>query len=76
MTEVIQKITSVLDELQPYIEQHGGAIHFVSFADGVVQVRLQGACVGCPYSFYTLKMGIEERLKEQVPEVIEVIAID
>jgi Fe-S cluster biogenesis protein NfuA len=66
----------VLNELQPYIQQHGGAIEFVSYDAGVVTVRLQGACVGCPMSYYTLKLGIEERIKERVPEVKKVVALE
>lgn len=71
---VIQQINTVLEELQPYIEQHGGKIELVSFESGIVTVRLHGACVGCPFSYYTLKMGIEERLKERIPDVIQVVA--
>lgn len=71
-----QAIKAVLEELKSYIDQHGGAIEFVSYQAGVVRVKLHGACVGCPFSYYTLKLGIEERIKQQVPEVQEVIAID
>ncbi len=74
--QVIQKIDDVLQELRPNIQMDGGDIEFVSFTDGVVSVRLQGACTSCPLSLYTLKLGIEERLKEQIPEVVEVIAVE
>jgi Fe-S cluster biogenesis protein NfuA len=54
----------------------GGDIEFVKFEDGVVYIRMSGACIGCPAAIYTLKMGIEERIKEQVPDVLEVMSID
>ncbi len=74
--QVIQKIEDVLQEVRPNIQMDGGDIEFVSYTDGVVSVRLQGACTSCPLSLYTLKLGIEERLKEQIPEVVEVIAVE
>ena len=64
-----------LEDLRPNIEMDGGDIQFVSYNDGIVSVRLLGACVGCPLSLYTLKMGIEEHLKSLVPDIIEVIAV-
>jgi len=54
----------------------GGAITLASYEDGIVKVRLQGACSGCPSSTVTLKAGIENLLKRMVPEVKEVIAED
>ncbi len=74
--QILRKIDEVLAEMRPNIQMDGGDIEFVSFTDGVVSLRLHGACVSCPLSLYTLKLGIEERLKEQVPDVIEVIAVD
>lgn len=74
--QLLRKIEDVLQDIRPNIQMDGGDIEFVSFNDGVVAVRLQGACVSCPLSLYTLKLGIEERLKEQVPDVVEVIAVD
>ena len=71
---LIEKIESVLLDLRPYIKNDGGDITFVSFNSdtGIVYVTLHGACTNCPMSAYTLKLGIEERLKEQIPEVKEV----
>lgn len=74
--QIILKIEDVLQELRPNIQMDGGDIEFVSYTDGIVSVRLQGACTSCPLSLYTLKLGIEERLKEQIPEVVEVIAVE
>lgn len=71
---IIDKIELVLSELRPYIQNDGGDIQFESFdsATGTVFVKLSGACVGCPMSSFTLKLGIEERLKAQIPEVTSV----
>lgn len=74
--QIIKKIEDILQELRPNIQMDGGDIEFVSFKDGIVSVRLQGACVSCPLSLYTLKLGIEERLKEYIPDIQEVIAIN
>lgn len=73
---IVHKIQQGLEDLRPNIEMDGGDIQFVSYKDGVVSVRLLGACVGCPLSVYTLKMGIEEHLKTLVPEIVEVIAVE
>jgi len=66
---VIARIEAVLEELRPVILQDGGDIHLVRFENGIVFVRLHGACVSCPISFITLKMGVEAQLKNKVPEV-------
>ena len=72
----LQKIEEVLEELRPNIQMDGGDVQFVSYQEGVVSLKLQGACATCPMSLYTLKLGIEERLKEFIPEIIEVISVD
>jgi len=74
--QVLKKIDQVLEDMRPNIQMDGGDIEFVSFVDGIVSVKLLGACATCPLSLYTLKMGIEERLKEQIPDVVEVISVD
>ena len=63
------------EDIQPYVARDGGEITFAGFQNGVVEVYLQGACSGCPSSAITLKMGIEARLKEEIPEVVEVVAL-
>ncbi len=69
------KIIETLDEyVKPAVEQDGGAIHFKSFENGVVTVVMKGSCSGCPSSTLTLKSGIENLLKQMVPEVQEVVA--
>ena len=72
----IEHIKAVLEELRPAILQDGGDIHFVRFEYGTVFVQLYGACVSCPISFITLKMGLETQLKERVPGVLEVVSVD
>jgi Fe-S cluster biogenesis protein NfuA len=70
------KIQEVLDTLRPYLQADGGDVELVNVTDeGVVQVRLQGACGTCPSSTMTLKMGIEEQIKQQIPGVTEVVAV-
>lgn len=75
-SEVVKKIKGILDEyIRPAVEQDGGAIGFTSFQDGIVTVNLQGSCSGCPASTVTLKNGIENLLKQMLPnEVNEVVA--
>lgn len=67
-----EKVKKVLDELRPSLQADGGDVEFIGVEDGVVKVRLTGACAGCPMSTLTLKNGIERILKERVPEVKEV----
>ena len=74
--QTLKKIDEILEDMRPNIQMDGGDVEFVSFIDGVVSLRLQGACATCPLSFYTLKLGIEERLREQIPEVLEVTAVE
>jgi Fe-S cluster biogenesis protein NfuA len=74
--EVVGRIRQVIEEeVQPYVAMDGGEIVFAGYRDGTVEVYLRGACAGCPSSTITLKMGIEARLKEQIPEVQAVVAV-
>lgn len=74
--ELEKKITELLEEyVKPAVESDGGAIHFKSFDNGTVSVVLKGACSGCPSSTVTLKSGIENLLKQMMPEVREVVAV-
>jgi Fe-S cluster biogenesis protein NfuA len=64
------KVQQVLDKIRPQLQADGGDVELVEVGeDGVVQVRLQGACAGCPMSQMTLKNGIERLLKQEIPEV-------
>jgi Fe-S cluster biogenesis protein NfuA len=68
-----EKVLEVLALVRPYLQADGGDVELVGITeDGVVQLRLQGACGSCPSSTYTLKMGIEEQLRQHVPGVKEV----
>jgi len=71
------RVQGVIDQIRPLLQRDGGDIELVSAVEetGVVSVRLQGACKGCPGAAMTLKMGVERHLKEQVPEVTEVQAV-
>ncbi len=64
-----EKVKQVLEEIRPALQADGGDIDFVGVEDNVVKVRLVGACGTCPSSMVTLKMGVEARLKEEIPEV-------
>jgi Fe-S cluster biogenesis protein NfuA len=68
-------IKGVLEQIRPSLKADGGDVELVGVKDGVVSVRLTGACGGCPMSTMTLKLGIERLLKSKVPEVREVIAV-
>ncbi len=70
-----EKIEEALNKVRPSLQADGGDVEFVDFENGVVKVRLQGSCAGCPMSQMTLKMGIERYLKEQIKEVESVEAV-
>lgn len=70
------KVQEVLNMLRPYLQADGGDVELVDITpDGVIQLRLQGACGTCPSSTYTLKMGIEEQMKQYIPGVKEVVSV-
>lgn len=68
------KVQAALDQVRPALLADGGDVELIDVNDGVVTLRLTGACGGCPMASMTLKNGIERVLKEQVPEVKEVVA--
>jgi len=71
-----EKVESALNKIRPSLQADGGDVELTEVTpEGVVKVRLTGACGGCPMSQMTMKMGIERILKEKVPEVKEVIAV-
>jgi Fe-S cluster biogenesis protein NfuA len=76
-SEIVSLIKELLEErVRPAVAMDGGDIIYHSFIDGVVFVKLQGSCSGCPSSLITLKQGIENMLKYYIPEVKEVQSID
>ena len=70
-----EKVEAVLNQIRPNLVADGGNVELVDATDGVVKVRLTGACGGCPMASMTLKNGVERVLKEQLPEVKEVVAV-
>jgi len=71
-----EKVETALDKIRPSLNADGGDVKLIDVSDdGVVKVQLTGACGGCPMSQMTLKMGIEKVLKEEIPEVKEVVSI-
>jgi Fe-S cluster biogenesis protein NfuA len=74
--EVAERIRAILDaEIRPAVAQDGGDVVLERFEDGVAYLLMHGSCSGCPSSVMTLKMGIENRLRELIPEVQEVVAV-
>ena len=72
-----QQVEDVITEIRPMLQGHGGDIELVSVEeDNTVKVRLQGACAGCPGARMTLKQGVERIMKEKIPQVKEVVAVD
>ncbi len=69
------RVEEVLDMIRPAVQGDGGDLELVDIVDGIVQLRLVGACVGCMYSMMTLQAGVERILKEYVPEVKAVEAM-
>ena len=70
-----EKVEAALNKIRPSLQADGGDVELVDIEEGVVKVRLQGACGGCPMSQITLKNGIERILKEEIPEVVSVESV-
>jgi Fe-S cluster biogenesis protein NfuA len=70
-----EKVEEVLEKLRPILIQDGGNVELVEVNNGTVKLKLVGACAGCPMSTMTLKNGIEKILKQEIPEVKEVVAV-
>lgn len=64
-----EKVNEALNKIRPSLQADGGDVELVDYADGIVKVRLKGACSGCPMSTMTIKNGIERFLKQEIPEV-------
>ena len=74
---MVEQIKALIEEIRPALQRDGGDVEFVDYSeDKVVLVRLQGHCAGCPYSQMTVKMGIQQFLQEQIPEVKAVEAVN
>jgi Fe-S cluster biogenesis protein NfuA len=63
------RVAAIIEEIRPFVQSDGGDVELLKVEDGVVYVRLVGACVGCPSSIYTLKNGVEARICEELAEI-------
>ena len=70
-----ERTREVIESFRPYIQADGGDIEFVGVKEGIAQVRLHGACTGCPHAAMTLQMGVERHLRERVPEIKGVVNV-
>jgi Fe-S cluster biogenesis protein NfuA len=71
-----EQVQAVIEEIRPYLQADGGDIELVDVSDdGIVKVRLRGACAGCPGAKLTLQMGVERKLKEVIPAVKQVVNV-
>ncbi len=76
MEEIVKKIEQSIEEIRPFLNADGGDISIVEITDDfVVKVKLLGACGCCPHSQQTLKLGVEDKLKKDVPQVKEVVSV-
>jgi len=75
--EIISQIKKILDEVRPHLQMDGGDVDFVSFDEnsGLLELKLKGACSGCPMSQFTLQEGIGRVVKERIKDVKEVVAV-
>ncbi|MBQ3921078.1 MAG: NifU family protein [Firmicutes bacterium] len=74
---MVEQIKALIEDIRPALQRDGGDVEFVDYTeDKIVLVRLQGHCAGCPYSQMTVKMGIQEYLQEQIPEIKAVEAVN
>ncbi len=72
-----KRINDVLAKIRPYLEADGGDISLIEVTDDlVIKVKLHGACDGCPFSFQTLKAGVEQALRKEIPDIQEVVAVN
>ena len=70
--EIVKKIKDIIEELKPFLISDGGSLEYIDFKDGIVYVKLGGACADCSFLDVTLKDGIEQMIMNEVPEVKEV----
>ena len=70
-----EKVEEAIQEIRPYLQADGGNIELIDVIDGVVKVKLTGACAGCPMSKMTLQWGVERTLKKKIPGIIRVEAV-
>ena len=74
--DITTRVSKALEKVRPYLQSDGGDIELIEVTDDMtVKVRLTGACHGCPYSMQTLKAGVEQVVKKEVPEIKQVISV-
>ena len=73
--ETVTKVLLALESIRPFLNKDGGDIELVDVIENVVYVKLQGNCNGCPMSFSTMKLGVENTIKNHAPEIVEVIGV-
>jgi Fe-S cluster biogenesis protein NfuA len=74
--DILQKVNAAIDTVRPYLKADGGDVELIEITDDlVVKVRLTGACDGCPFSMMTLRAGIEQAIRRNVPEIKELQAV-
>ncbi|GGP04488.1 NifU family protein [Cloacibacterium rupense] len=74
--EVVTKVMEALDSIRPFLNNDGGDIELVDVVDNKVMVKLQGNCQGCPMSFSTMKLGVENTIKQFAPSIKEVVSVE
>jgi Fe-S cluster biogenesis protein NfuA len=74
-SSLAERVREAIEDLRPQIQTHGGDIEFLGLDDGKAQVRLKGACTGCPHAAMTLQMGVERYLRAMVPEISGVVNV-
>jgi len=75
--QIFTRINNALNKIRPYLEADGGDISLEEITDDlVVKVKLHGACHGCPFSYQTLKAGVEQALRKEVPEIKDLVAVE
>jgi len=74
--EMLEKVKKIIDQLRPFLQSDGGDIEVIEITnENVVKVKLIGACSDCPFSLQTLKAGVEQALRKEIPEIKEVVAV-
>ena len=76
VNDIEMEIIQIIDRIRPFIQRDGGDLRLVKYEDGIVYIKLYGACVGCGFIDSTLYDGVESILKEEIPEVVKVVNID
>ena len=74
--ETVTKVLEALESIRPFLNKDGGDIEMIEIKDQMVYVKLQGNCNGCPMSFSTMKLGVENTIKQFAPEITEVISVE